>query len=293
MTRYAVLSYESSFNFGDEIQSIAAARLLPRTDLAIPREKLRDFSSEEQCVLLFNGWHSDSTQFPPAECITPIYIGFHIAESAAEYFTRPECIAHFRKHSPIGCRDIGTMEILRAAGVDVFYSKCLTLTLPKREKNAGGGIVFCDVGENKPMKEKRIRRILGEKNAAVRSVSHKHNADATGHAAKTEVANCLLSLYAAADLVVSSRLHCALPCVAMGVPVLYFGASEYRTAILSDIGITMHSPLTKAKMPWQRWAEKRRFRGFNWTGETPDIESEKAAIIAAVNDKLRAAAAKI
>ena len=284
--RYAVLSYDSSWNFGDEIQSIAAARLLPRVDLTIPRERLADFQSEEECVLLLNGWHSDTTQFPPAECITPIYVGFHIAKGAAEYFTRPECIAHFRKHSPIGCRDRGTMNILRAAGVDAFYSKCLTLTFPKREKSAvRGGIIFCDFPSIK-ITAKRIRRIIGEKSSQVRTVSHGHALDVLEGEAKTEIANRLLSLYASADLVVSSRLHCALPCAAMGVPVLYFGKREYRTEILADIGITMHSRLTIAR--YIREICKQAFGfGIAWTGETVDLESEKAAIVAAVNDKLR------
>ena len=31
-------------------------------------------------------------------------------------------------HMMQGCRDRGTMEILQAAGVEAYYSKCLTLT---------------------------------------------------------------------------------------------------------------------------------------------------------------------
>ena len=286
--RFAVVGYEKSGNFGDEIQSIAAARLLPRVDLAIPREQLADFRSDEKVVLLLNGWHSVSTQFPPAECITPLYVGFHIANGAAGHFTRPECIAHFRKHSPIGCRDIGTMKILQAAGVDAFYSKCLTLTLPERESSAVcGSAIFCDFPSRTTMEESRIRRLIGEKSLTVRAVSHWHNIDCIGHNAKTELANRLLSLYATADLLATSRLHCILPCAAMGVPVLYFGKREYRTEIIADIGITMHSRLRKdARWFWRRWAEKWRFRGFDWTGETVDLESEKAAIVATVQEKL-------
>ncbi|MGI9297601.1 MAG: polysaccharide pyruvyl transferase family protein [Gammaproteobacteria bacterium] len=286
--RFAVLSYRASRNFGDEIQSIAAARLLPRVDLAIPREGLRAFHSDEPVVLVMNGWMHSGMQFPPGECITPFYIGFHISKKSQRFFTTPEAVSHFRKHSPIGCRDRGTVDILQQAGVDAFYSKCLTLTLPKRESaNVRGGVAFVDIFHEKRINKRRIRRIIGEKCLAVQTVGHSHHCDIAGYAAKTALAESLLSEYAAAELVVTSRLHCALPCVAMGVPVLYFGAREYRTEILADIGITMHPPLmSSAKSLWQRWQEKRRFRGFDWTGETPDIETEKAAIISAFNAKL-------
>ena len=57
--RYGILSY-NSFNIGDEIQSIAASRFLPRIDYRINREQLSLFrteSPEERVDLIMNAWY--------------------------------------------------------------------------------------------------------------------------------------------------------------------------------------------------------------------------------------------
>ena len=288
--RFAVLSYERSGNLGDEIQSVAAARLLPRVDLKIPRERLRDFHSDEQCLLVMNGYFDciKTAQFPPAECITPLYLSFHISAGSQARYTTPECIAHFRKHAPIGCRDRGTVDILRRAGVDAFYSRCLTLTLPKREplSSPPQGIVLCDVLLRRTKSVGHFRSLVNEKKTLVKTVSHTHGFDACGEETrnlKEPIVEGLLSLYQSAELVITSRMHCALPCVAMGVPFLYFGVSEYRTEILSDLGVTMHPPmLTKPRYR----PLLLLYRNFQLKGETFDIEDEKQKIMAAFQEKL-------
>ena len=285
--RLAVLSYDTqSRNLGDEVQSIAAARLLPRLDLTIPRYHLRDFSSDEQCLLVMNGYFDKNRtpQFPPAECITPLYMSFHIAADSKEYFTTSECIAHFRKHAPIGCRDRGTADILRQAGVDAFYNKCLTLTLAKREpSSATQGIVLCDVFPHRAMSIAHFRRLVNQEKKSVKIVSHFHGIDFLGAEVKMSLAEELLSVYEKSELVVTSRMHCALPCVAMGVPVLYFGTSEYRTDVLSDIGVKRYPPLLSN--PFFR-PLLPLYRNVPFEGETFDIEEEKQTIIAAFQEKL-------
>lgn len=281
--KLAVLSYSHSRNFGDEIQNIAAARLLPRVDLTISRERLKDFYSDEKCMLVMNGWFGNhGGQFPPAECIVPLYISFHIAKDAPHLYTTPECIAHFKKYAPIGCRDRGTMEILRRAGVDAYYSKCLTLTLPARNPAvAADNIVSVDI------KRPRIQKIWGAPPKPVVVLSHEHDLDALGGAMKSQIAEELLQIYRNAGLVITSRLHCALPCAALGVPVLYFGVSEYRTSILSDIGITMYRPLAKTVGGRIRqFGETRRLRSFPWRGEVVSIETEKEKLISVFQEKL-------
>ena len=73
----------------------------------------------------------------------------------------------------------------------------------------------------------------------------------------------------------------------MGVPVLYFGADDYRTSVLSDIGITMHPPFAKKQGGIvRRFLEARRFRNFQWRGETPNIAAEKEKLISAFREKI-------
>lgn len=56
---YGLLNYDS-VNIGDEIQSIAAKKFLPKVDTFVNREKLKDFSSEIKvkmgiCMILQTG----------------------------------------------------------------------------------------------------------------------------------------------------------------------------------------------------------------------------------------------
>ncbi len=282
--KFAVLGYESSQNFGDEIQSIAAARLLPRVDYRIPRERLRDFRCDEKCLLLMNGWFGNGAQFPPAECIVPLYVSFHVARGAERLYTSPEAVAHFKKHSPVGCRDRGTMEILRSAGIDAYYSKCLSLIFPTRGAAAADSIVVVDVAGGRG---RRFRRIFRSADKPVLPFSHAHMMDTLGDEFKSQIAGRLLDAYRErAALVVTSRLHCALPCLAMGIPVIYCGPHEYRTAVLSDLGVNMNLRIPEKRGGvFRKFSEKLRFRNFLWRVDAVDVEPEKERLIALVKEK--------
>ena len=62
---YGLLRYETSYNLGDEIQSIAAQQFLPRTDYLIDRDTgtyvnqhdgLRTETPYSAIKTLYNGW---------------------------------------------------------------------------------------------------------------------------------------------------------------------------------------------------------------------------------------------
>lgn len=237
--KYAVLSYLNSRNFGDEIQSLAARNCMPRVDTEIARENLKTFASPVKHVLLMNGWfsHDPENEFPPSSDIIPVYYSFHITPSARDFFTTPACIAHFKKWQPIGCRDRGTMRLLQNKGIDSFYSKCLTLTFSRREKEPRNGKIFL-VDTSAFVLPKNI------KSTAV-ITTHKHNQDHLGGEWKTQQAQNLLNRYKDdARLVITGKLHCALPCQALGIPTIYLENSghkpEYRTSIYADIGGIIH-----------------------------------------------------
>ena len=55
---YGVIVYKDTLNIGDDIQSYAAAQLLPRVDYYIEREHLDVFRPKEQepVNVIMNGW---------------------------------------------------------------------------------------------------------------------------------------------------------------------------------------------------------------------------------------------
>jgi hypothetical protein len=61
---------------------------------------------------------------------------------------------------------------------------------------------------------------------------------------KTKMARYLLDLYRdEARLVITTKLHCALPCIAFGVPVIFFGdPHSYRLSLLRDLSVMIYRP---------------------------------------------------
>lgn len=235
---YASLRYDNTTNLGDQIQSFAAEQYLPRIDTRFDRDRLASAAADTRHLLIMNGWfsHRPETCFPPSNTIVPVFVGFHIADDAATqaHFLSPASIAYFKRYQPIGCRDRRTMEMLAERGVAAYYSKCLTLTFPSRDPKPVREKVAVVDADDVP-----LPRAIREQ--AV-SLSHIVSGDPDDDI-KREAARRLLDFYRdEARLVITTRLHCALPCAAMQVPVVYFGdPHDYRTSILKDIGIPIHA----------------------------------------------------
>ncbi|NJN06022.1 MAG: polysaccharide pyruvyl transferase family protein [Rhodobacteraceae bacterium] len=118
---------------------------------------------------------------------------------------------------PIGARDRETYEGLKKRGVNTELIGCATMTLPKYE-GPRSGVISVDIdgpGE-------RMTHSIGRKLSL-----------------EMEWKGCLevIHKYGKAKEVHTSRLHVALPCIAMGTPVRYAGRMEGRTTILKEIGL--------------------------------------------------------
>ena len=258
--KYALLTYRAQeTNIGDYIQSLAAKRFLPKVDTYISRESL-DNTNEEAKIIL-NGWFMHHPEnWPPSDSLTPKFVSFHINDFAKEQLTNDKAIAYYKKHQPIGCRDKFTLKKLKDKGVDAYFSGCLTLTLEKEKyKNTStpNAIVLCDIlshkndvskehkssfwkkirNPHKPVintiksfiknykEKKEVKKIIEKlipKEILAQSISvSNQDFNAKSHEEKFKKAEELLSLYASAKLVVTSRIHVALPCLAFGTPVIF------------------------------------------------------------------------
>lgn len=288
--KIASFKYDGLSNLGDQIQSLAAEQHLPSVDEQLNRDSLNMVLGLEKHFIIMNGWFSSIPQnWPPSEAIEPLFFGFHIAlqRGTKERFLQPDSIAYLKRFEPIGCRDRRTRDWLHEKGVDAYYTKCLTLTFPRRKTTPKDGKIYLiDVHKHYPL-PKHIRK------AGVR-LSHGCS-DAFGDEVKRAMAKRLLELYReSAALVVTSRLHCAMPCVAMGIPVVYLGKpGDYRTSILEDIGLPVH----RYNMPKNILAKyfKRFFyetfslgivRQNIWNPQPHNIEDEKANIIRNIREAL-------
>lgn len=248
---YSLLTYDfkDHFNLGDYIQSLAAKQFLPHVDCYTNRERLDDYAGPEAKVIM-NGWFMRHTEhWPPSSKIIPLFTSFHLNSKRAEKMLDENGIDYLKRHEPIGCRDNTTLALLKAKGIDAYLSSCLTLTLGGSYHHClGEGIYFVDVLFKYPTwksvfksfnsfqksvgngnllllgkRKKLLRKIFGDTIIQqAKEITHHYSSEAfPTEESRFELADNILKQYEKAKLVVTSRIHCALPCLAMGTPVVF------------------------------------------------------------------------
>ena len=236
------MSYNYTTNLGNEIQSIAARRFLPKIDYYIDHEKLERFSEDSNVKMIMNGWYLDCPQaWPPSANIDPLLISMHFTTQTEERksaILTDESKEFLEKHGPVGCRDFHTLDFLKENDIDAYYSSCLTLTLDSGDKKIemDEKNEYIVINVNNPnevlsyLKEKTDKMIYviyqdmipsykkafpETMGSGVYTLTSLYN-----YKEKFFMAENLLKIYENAYCVVTDRLHCALPCLSFKTPVL-------------------------------------------------------------------------
>lgn len=212
-------------NLGDHIQIIAAEILLRRAGFVPSFLVDRDdgiahpppVAPATAPGIVLNGWFkTNPAEWPPHPAYSPLYLGFHIRLFQAPSLISPAALAHYAAHGPVGCRDRHTLSLLRSRGVDAFLSHCLSIAFARRipdpERQTEVFVVSRD------------RRIVDYLPASIGPhtfVSH-YSGSNDFEANRGRALELLQTYRDRAKLVVTTLLHCALPMIAMGVPVVVF-----------------------------------------------------------------------
>ncbi len=216
----------STENLGDHIQIEAGRRLLSRLGITPARVVDRDDEldsdvalppGDEPAGILLNLWFkSKHTAWPPHPRYLPVLHGFHIRLFQCPLLLSDASIEFFRRHEPIGCRDMYTANLLQANGVNVFVSNCLSLTFSTRIERPDTQTEIFVVS-----RDERIKDALAHALGRYTFVSH--YTGSSDFAANMAQAGDVLDMYRSrAKLVATTLLHCALPAMAMGIPVVVF-----------------------------------------------------------------------
>jgi hypothetical protein len=271
---YSGKPFEEWANLGDDIQTIAAKRLLPRVDGCIPKDQL---STTKECGLIsLNGFFLGGAGWPPAPGLVPFFYSFHLSSGSQDDVCSEENLAYFRRYAPIGCRDQGTLKILQSHGVDAYCSKCISLTFPKRQCVPKNGKIFL-VSLNEGAVS-AIPRKLRKKAVVVEQA--KLRLPFLSGRQREGIAQHLLDIYAReASLIITSKIHCAMPCIAMGIPVVFLydrkKKEDHRVEIIKElIGINY---LGESRFSG-RFINPLIGRLINWKPAPLDIEEEKERI---------------
>lgn len=233
---------QRSGNIGDYVQTLAAlnvyrhfvnARHNTETDMdtflsqalsnSVPGVRFifldRDNMSSEaskhkdkRIFTIMNGWFQNHTSasgdfdWPPPENVVPLMVSFHAA--TPDILMTDAGVAYFKKHQPIGCRDKFTQTLMEKHGVQAYFSGCLTTTIDFYHHHQENDTTFLVDVNHQPL-DGQVTHVTHwdpktqKKTTAENLVSALH----------------LLHQYSVAKQVITSRLHCFLPCRAMGVPI--------------------------------------------------------------------------
>ena len=291
----AVLDYPNSDNLGDFIQSIAAAAFLDENPVFLDRDQLH-LGTSTPTQLILNGWFMEQPRhWPPGPGIVPLFLSFHINPTAQKQMLSPEGIAYLQKYAPIGCRDHYTLQLLQKHQIPAYFSGCLTLSLNRqgfpRPQQAPQEpyILLCSALErlnpkNNPSTSglrgllntlknvqrafrfqranRRLEAFLAQAEQPIVRKSQIVSTQKYNRDERYSMAEEQLQWIAHAKIVVTSRIHTALPAVAMGIPVLFLSDGlehpnqqsrlegltqlfhSYKTSDLTEVNLEQLSPTT-------------------------------------------------
>lgn len=243
---FGLLTCDESINLGDDIQYIATSKFLPKIDCIIDRNTSK-IKPETTSILntIYNGWfHSAYCQFPIPTPIKPLFISFHLNDtglnSSYNFLKDKEInqipianqVDFFKKHEPIGCRDYHTVELLQKNGIDAYFSGCMTLTLknPFLETERTDEILVVDAHIlNTKLFYSLIPKEIQKRAKYITQVVY----TTKPYEEKKELATAFLNRLAKAKVVITSRLHTTLPCLALKTPVIFIASDledvRYKT----------------------------------------------------------------
>lgn len=231
--KYGLLYYKDTDNIGDDIQTYAQKQFLPQVDYLVDRENLGCFlpNQKEYVSVIMNAWYiHNKAAWPPSPYINPLLTSMHFSVNkrlnGGDDYIRGIGAEYLKKYGPVGCRDEETVKRLEGNGIHTYFSGCMTLTIkPFENLEKKDYICVVDV-ENEIVEKVRLST-----NREIKVITHKVKPEDISQKAfedRMKDVEELLKIYQQAHLVVTSRLHTMLPCVAMGTPVILIHKKEYE-----------------------------------------------------------------
>ncbi len=258
-------------NMGDSVQAFAVDYLfryagVDENDIiGIP---YRSAEVEEPCYLVVQGHFGRQydMDFMRNDNIRPVFIGFALKD----IFLTDEEVSYFKKYEPILCRDELTKNTLTGYGIEAYLAGCLSVCFPKRDRYADekrNKYYFVDV-------KKQFLDLIPEniKRDAVYTSQNLYMDEVSADSMERgdQMAWNLMKEYSDnAKMVITSRLHCMTPCMAMGIPTIAVGNNFSHRYSFVDAFIESY--------------DKEQFARFDWSipKEKADVEKVKNLLLCA------------
>jgi hypothetical protein len=274
--RYEGMYYKRNqflYSYGDAVQSLAIENVfnfmgIYKSDIT----DIQDIDVKNYCgdklILPLTGYIAANRRvnvFPLPDSILPVYFSFK--------HSLPRMAAHAIGGSAIiGCRDIYLRDSLRQLGRNAYMSGCATLTFPKRADSNAKSKVFCvdtpsDLDVYMPESLKKDCEYISHRFVSDQNISSVQFLEDTQK---------LFNRYRdEARLVVTSLFHAAVPCMAMGIPVIFVLWGSDIDSRLSAVD------------PFLPIYTKDTVNQIDWNPEPVDCEPIKMLTLNAFSDALR------
>lgn len=281
--KYGIITYakrpmrqggKNRLNIGDPIQTYAMKHIYNM--MGIEQEELIEVSryhtknyNGEYVLLPFNCFNRIYNQlghpygtFPLSSKVIPLFISFHLHTRVIS----DDILNNLKAYQPIGCRDEETMINMRNHGISAYLSGCVTALLPRR-KNLPScqKTFFVDIpdslegyipNEIKENAEYKTHHILLE-----RSSDDEWLTDEEYERFYNLGVQQLTQYENEATLVVTSRLHAAIPCMALGIPVILVSDNFDKRFSWVEKYLDLYTP--------------NKFKDINWYPEAIEYEEHK------------------
>ena len=271
--KYGLLYYKDTDNIGDDIQTYAQERFLPKVDYLIDRENLELFipKKKEKVKLIMNAWYiHDLFNFNISPYIEPLYISMFLKKfpykggiTIGTDYLNANLLESLRKYGPVGTRDSHTKKILDKLEVPNYFSGCMTLTinkLPDVKKEDYIVVVGLTDKEIKYIEKKTKRKVI----KFVQDIEKGSFSNETWEERRNRVLDAL-KLYQGAHLVITTKLHCSLPCLALGTNVL----------LLYDTSFPENKDRIGTFLPYLNHINREKFLTSNIDFDNPKPNSTK------------------
>lgn len=267
--KYGLLKFTSyKPNIGDYMQLAGIVKAYKRLGIKeediveIERDHLSAYDGEYVILPMTAAFNATSAVrfFPLSKKILPIFIGFFTGDESIAVE-----IAKYEKFGPFGCRDLVTMNLMRKQGVQAYMSGCYSIGFEKRSSEPENGKVYlCDPPEGLikyiPTDYMENSITLPKPHRTMKSSGYNQENE---QAAKEYVTGLIGELKKNAKLVITRRLHMALPCIAMGIPVIL--AHECDTGVVEECRFSGLDRIVKVYKPSE-------YSLIDWNPGVPDIE---------------------
>jgi len=245
-----------TINLGDVLQDLACDYLYHT--MGISEEQVIEISCNEMCT--YDGEYAVvpvynavlDGYFEPYHTLSPKIIPVFLGLASDLSILPRNTVDYLKQYEPIGCRDQYTLDLMRGHGIRAYLGGCITTILPKREKAPEDGkIFFTHVPEQAlpyvPKEYLERGEFLRQEGCFA-----EYSGRAKRRAAMKRAARDFYKRYEQeAALVVTSKLHSTLPCLAMGIPVVLVRDEMWKTFTFVDAFLPVWLPDTYEKIDWR------------------------------------------